>query len=228
MTVEDVAVEVAHDEVVEPHLEVVEAARREHRIAVGQTRGEVARGSLHESAAQHLLRGPEHLLLGFLRGERGRGHDRTSGFTRLDGRPPARSEAMPSAMSVEWLVSVSYVAPPMCGVSTTLSIEHRGWSGGRCSPTKWSRPAPASLPDCSAITSASVSWSNARALLMKIAPSFILANCAAPMRCSVSGVTTACSDTTSAMVSRSSSECVASGEYGSEAMTVMPRPSNRH
>ena len=59
---EHVAVEVADDEVVERHRLVVERRRREHDVAVGEPRREVAGGALHEVRAQHLLRDPEQLL----------------------------------------------------------------------------------------------------------------------------------------------------------------------
>ena len=42
--------------------------------------------------------------------------------------------------------SVFHVAPPICGVSTTLDMPTRGWSAGSRSPAKWSRPAAATLP----------------------------------------------------------------------------------
>jgi hypothetical protein len=54
------------------------------------------------------------------------------------------------------------------------------------------------------------------------------ANCSAPIMPTVSGVTVACIDTTSASATSLSSEsCVASAEYGSKAMTRIPSASSR-
>ena len=54
------------------------------------------------------------------------------------------------------------------------------------------------------------------------------ANWSAPIIPTVSGVTVACIDTTSASASSLSSEsCVASVEYGSKVMTRIPRASSR-
>ncbi len=94
----------------------------------------------------------------------------------------------------------------MCGVSTTFPNVVSGWSTGRCSPTKWSRPAAPTLPECKAATNASVSCSCARAVFRNTTPSFMAANCASPIIPVVSGVTGACSDTTSDTSSSCSSE----------------------
>ena len=59
---------------------------------------------------------------------------------------------------------------------------------------------------------------------MYTAPSRMAANCSAPINASVSGVTAACIDTTSASVSRSSKRWLASSAKGSLAITRMPRP----
>src|SRR4051812_2852640 len=71
MTLDHAAVGRADHEVVERHLQVVEAARREHHVAVGEAGAEVAGGALDETGPQHLLRGPEDLL--FYRQRVGRG-----------------------------------------------------------------------------------------------------------------------------------------------------------
>ena len=137
LTLEHVAVEVGDDEVVERHLRVVDRRRREDGIAVGEARAEVPGRPLDQVGAQHLLGDPQDGFLRLLRGQLGlRAHERTSGFTRLSGLPPPRSCSSPSAMSLEWFASVSYVAPPICGVSTTFGIDWSGWSAGRCSPSK--------------------------------------------------------------------------------------------
>src|ERR687898_817888 len=166
LALEHVAVEIGDDEVVERHLRVVERRRRENGVAVGKARAEVPGRALDQVGVQHLLGDPQDGFFRLLRGQLGLAHwESTSGFTRLSGLPPSRSCSRPSAMSVEWFASVSYVAPPMCGVSTTFAIPTSGWSVGRCSPSKWSRPAPPRCPDSSAATRASVSWSMARAVL---------------------------------------------------------------
>ncbi len=72
-----------------------------------------------------------------------------------------------------------------------------------------------------------MSWSAARAVFTYTAPSGRASNCARPMSPTVSGVTTACISPRAASAQRSSSVCVASGWYGSAAITFIPRPSRR-
>ena len=122
----------------------------------------------------------------------------TSGFTMWVGVPSDSSASSPSATICACRTSVFHVAPPICGVSTTLGRPVSGWSTGSHSPSKWSRPAAATLPLCSAATSASVSCSWARAVLRNTTPSRIAANCSAPIMPTVSSVTGACSETMSA------------------------------
>ena len=75
-----------------------------------------------------------------------------------------------------------------------------------------------------------MSCSIARAVLRYIAPGFIAANWAAPMSPSVSGVTTACTETTSHSREHRVEVVVvvASGLYGSYDSTRMPTPAKRH
>ena len=62
------------------------------------------------------------------------------------GVPSDSSASSPSATISACRASVFHVAPPMCGVSTTLGRPISGWSIGSHSPSKWSRPAAATLP----------------------------------------------------------------------------------
>jgi hypothetical protein len=103
---DDVAVEVDDHELVERHRLVGQRGRREHDIAVGESRGEVARGAVHEVGAQALLRDPEQLGLDLVRRPLEFAHN-TSGFTQLTGFSPFKIRATSSAMSLEWFASVS-------------------------------------------------------------------------------------------------------------------------
>src|SRR5207237_2221948 len=120
---DDVAVEIAHDQVVVGHRVVVERRRREHEVAVGEARREVPGRAGDEAAVEHLARDGQELVAHrprvVLVARRG-AHDTTSGFTRLSGLPPANNSTRPSTIMRLWLTSVSYVAPPMCGARTTL------------------------------------------------------------------------------------------------------------
>ena len=217
LALEHVAVEVADHEVVERHLQVVERRRREHHVAVGQAGAEVAGGALHEvrcaaspwrpraaapwspaavSVARCVVSAIEDLRVHEVVG------------------PPAgeqRGEAVGDQLRVVRLGVVGRAAD----VRREHDVRPSSTADGRAarfSPTKWSRPAPPRWPDWSAATSASVSCSCARAELTKIAPVLHRARTARRRSSpSVSGVTAACIDTTSASASRSSSECVASG-----------------
>ncbi len=105
---EHVGVEVADDEIVERHRLVGERRRREHDVAVGEPRREVAGGPVHEVRAQTLLRDPQELGLDLLGRSLDSSHyESTSGFTQLTGASPARRRATSSAMSFEWFASVS-------------------------------------------------------------------------------------------------------------------------
>ena len=125
-------------------------------------------------------------------------------------------DARPSAIAWVWLASVSNVAPPMWGVSTTLAMPTSGWSMAIDSPSKWSRAAAARWPEVSAVVRASRSCSAARAVLTNTEPAGIRAKRSAERSPTVSGVTAACTDTTWLSASSSSrSVWVASGANGS-------------
>ena len=101
--VEDVAVEVDDDKVIERHLLVVDRRRGDADGAVVHPRRDVAGGAFDEALGEQLLGGGEHALL----------HCRTSGLRMYSGRSPASRRARSSAIMPLWLASVSYVAPPM-------------------------------------------------------------------------------------------------------------------
>ena len=87
------------------HLQVVERRRREHHVAVGQARGDVAGGALHQSRREHLLRDRRAVAPSPRRGRRGLRHSlSTSGFTRLSGLPPSSSvsEAVDDQRACGW------------------------------------------------------------------------------------------------------------------------------
>ena len=71
---------------------------------------------------------------------------RTSGLTILSGTSPARRRSRSSATIWAPRASVSVVAPPMCGVSTTLSMDKSGCPAGSTSPLKVVKTGAAKVP----------------------------------------------------------------------------------
>ena len=76
----------------------------------------------------------------------------------------------------------------MCGVMITLSIRHKGWSSGRGSISKTSRPAPESLPFSRAMVRALRSTTLPRPMLMRMASCFMAAMAAPSIMWAVSSV----------------------------------------
>src|SRR5439155_21120116 len=103
---------------------VVDRRRGDADRAVGHPRRDVAGRPFDQPLPEHVLGHSENVFL----------HFSTSGLTMCKGRSPSNRRQMSSAIRREWLASVSKVAPPMWGVSTTFDIDVSGWSGSRCSP----------------------------------------------------------------------------------------------
>ncbi len=158
----------------------------------------------------------------------------TGTLTALETTSPLSAAATCSATIRPARSCASCVEAPRCGVSTTLSSSKMrpdvyGSSGNTSSA------APATCPLCRPSTSASRSTSPPRAAFTIRTPGRILAIVSARTRCSVSGVSGACSVMKSDAASSSSSPaCITwvsrkrSGDTnGSCAITCMPRPRAR-
>src|SRR5207248_5888213 len=91
-----------------------------------------------------------------------------------------------------------------CGESSTLLADRKGLFLGNGSVLKTSKAAPAIRFLRSAFASADSSTSPPRAVLIRYAPGFILANCFLPISPRVSRVSDACKETKSLQASNRS------------------------
>ena len=118
-------------------------------------------------------------------------------------RLPSRSRRPFSTATRSARRSASGVSHATRGLKTTLSSASSGWSWGKGSVARASRPAARKVPAANASASAAASTSPPGAVLTRIAPGFISPSADASTSRSVSGVSGRCRETTS-LVSTSS------------------------
>ena len=108
---------------------------------------------LHEAAVEHLLGRVEQLCLDLLGvGYGAARHASTSGFTQVGGSSAVEQDARDVVGDQRRVVRLGVVgrAADVRGEHDVVASSRAGGRAARCSPTKWSRPAPPRWPRASA------------------------------------------------------------------------------